>query len=68
MGKKGCSSYILYLLARALNVSVNSLIQDNLFNENEEIETVYKVLESTQKDKITSILEIMYKMIEEYEG
>ncbi len=34
VGKKGCSSYVLYMLARALDVSVASLLQDEDENKN----------------------------------
>ena len=68
MGKKGCSSYVLYMLAQALDVSMSSLIQDNIKTENDDINWVYQMLESTQKDKIISILKILFKMICELES
>lgn len=68
MGKKGCSSYVVYMLAQALDVSLSSLIQENIKMENDDIKWIYQILESTQRDKIISILKVLLKMICELES
>lgn len=67
IGKKGCSSYVLYMIENSLNISINKLARDEneLANENENF---YQKIEGEQKDKVDSILKIIYDMIEEMEN
>lgn len=66
-GKKGCSSYILYMIASSLNINVNKLLpEENRGMEHEE--NFYQRIEGTQKDKVDSILKIIYDMIRELEN
>lgn len=66
VGKKGCSAYVIYMLAKALNVSVNILLQDKT-EENIDSTQMYQMLEDNQKDKIDAILKTVYEIIQELE-
>lgn len=55
------------MIANSLNISINKLARDEneLANENENF---YQKIEGEQKDKVDSILKIIYDMIEEMEN
>ncbi|MCI6430681.1 MAG: helix-turn-helix domain-containing protein [Lachnospiraceae bacterium] len=66
-GKKGCSSYVLYMIAHSLDISVSKLARD----EGEPVkgeENFYQRIEGEQKEKVDSILKIIYDMIQEMEN
>lgn len=67
VGKKGCSAYVLYMLANALDINVNVLVQDEPEDGNINTKQMYQMLETTQKDKVNSILKTVYEIIHELE-
>lgn len=67
VGKKGCSSYVLYMLARALDVSVASLLQDEDEIKTSDTNALYLMLEKWQKDKVDSIMKILFEIIQQLE-
>lgn len=62
VGRKGCSSYILYKLAQALEVDTNYLTQDEIDTENSSSEMIYMQFEDNQKKKIDSIMKLLYEI------
>ena len=68
MGKKGCSSYVLYSLARALEVNVECLIWDSKYAEGkEDIFIFYETFSNKQKEQIRQILQGIYEILREFE-
>lgn len=55
------------MLASALDINVNVLVQDE--TERDAISTgqMYQLLETTQKEKVNSILKTVYEIIQELE-
>ncbi|MFQ6806517.1 MAG: helix-turn-helix domain-containing protein [Lachnospiraceae bacterium] len=67
VGKKGCSAYVLYMLASALDINVNVLVQDETEKDTISTGQMYQLLETTQKEKVYSILKTVYEIIQELE-
>lgn len=62
MGKKGCSSYILYRISSALDVLPDFLMCDNDEMMKGNIVNVYGSLDINQKRQVDSILQILYEI------
>lgn len=67
VGKKGCSSYVLYMLARSLDVSVSFLLQDESEIKEADSQSLYQMLEPWQKKKFDTIIKILIEIIQELE-
>ncbi|MCD8333631.1 MAG: helix-turn-helix domain-containing protein [Clostridiales bacterium] len=63
MGRSGCSSYVMYRLAEALDVSVDYLF-DYGGDCGEQMEELCSHFHGSQKESMTSILRLIYKMME----
>lgn len=66
MGKKGCSSYILYRISNALDVLPDFLMYDNDEMMKGNIVNVYGSLDTKQKRQVDSILQILYEIFYEF--
>lgn len=62
MGKKGCSYYVLYMLAQALDVTVDYLLQDEIEIKESDSERIYLRFEENQKKRVDSIMKLLYEM------
>lgn len=62
MGKKGCSYYVLYMLAKALDVTVDYLLQDELNVSESSSEKIYLHFEEKDKKHVDSIMQILYEL------
>ncbi|MCD7982041.1 MAG: helix-turn-helix domain-containing protein [Clostridiales bacterium] len=63
MGKKGCSSYVMFCLADALGVSVDYLL-DTGTEDFEVTEDLCRHFHGSQKDSLDLIIRQMYEMIQ----
>lgn len=62
-GRKGCSAYILYRLAEALNVSIDYLLSDNsALEEYQELIRSLKLLGDKQGKDIPKLLKVIYEI------
>ncbi len=62
MGRKGCSAYVMYCLANALDISVDYLL-DIDEDDGTQMEELCKKFHGEQKESLTSILRIMRHMM-----
>lgn len=62
MGKKGCSSYILYRLSRALDVPPDLLIRDQEDASEDSVKKIYGVLDCKHKTQVDTILKVLYEI------
>lgn len=66
MGKKGCSSYVLYSLAYALEVNLECLIRDGKYTkEKEDAFIYYETFSNKQKEQIKKILQDICEILQE---
>lgn len=65
-GKKGCSSYILYKIARSLDVNPAFLIQDKADIDLNNIGTVYNLFGDKQQKAVEDILRILFDILNEF--
>lgn len=56
IGKKGCSSYILYMLARSLKVDINCLLFDENEMVNSDFYILYKLLDKKKREKVDLVI------------
>lgn len=64
IGKKGCSSYILFMLANSLNVDVNFLLMDEEEINEMDKGHLYQMLNEWQKEKIDIIIKTLYEIVD----
>lgn len=62
MGRKGCSYYVLYMLARSLGVTADQLLQDELDVKESSSEVIYLHFEEEYKKHVDSIMQILYEI------
>lgn len=62
MGRKGCSYYVIYMLARSLDVTVDYLLQDELDVNESSSEVIYLHFEEEDKKHVDSIMQILYEI------
>lgn len=60
-GKKGCSTYVLYRISDALNVSPSHLMLDTQNKVVSEIGSVYTSLKQDYKELICDIIQLLYE-------
>lgn len=60
-GKKGCSSYVLYRIAKALNVNISHILVDNPDKIMFEINPAFTYLSIEYKEIVNRIIQIMYE-------
>lgn len=65
VGKKHCSSFVLYRIAASLGVQTNVLLEDETDIDKYDSKMIYTGLEESQKEKIDSIMRIIYRMLHE---
>ncbi len=66
-GRKGCSSYVMYMLARSLDVDVNVLLEGSDERNGDGKNTSNHIKNMLRKDQVESILTILHDIIRELE-
>lgn len=61
-GKKGCSSYVLYRIARSLKISADEFFREEQNVRKETGEEYYWKFDEKQKEKVNVLLQIVYEM------